>query len=204
MLQLQTVAPELLGIIQFLMKQPILQSFRLVGGTALALQLGHRKSIDIDLFGQSNLSGDEINDVLNDYGKVISISKSKNINIFTLNNIKIDFVNYKYPWIDDTNELEGIRLASPKEIGAMKINAITGRGSMKDFVDLFYLLKKFSLQDLLGFFEQKYFDGSVFLAIKSLAYFKDAENQQMPVLFEEVSWLEMKNEILKEHKKISL
>jgi len=204
MLQLQTVSPELLGIIQFLMKQPILQSFRLVGGTALALQLGHRKSIDIDLFGQSNLSGDEINDVLNDYGKVISISKSKNINIFTLNNIKIDFVNYKYPWIDDTNELEGIRLASPKEIGAMKINAITGRGSMKDFVDLFYLLKKFSLQDLLGFFEQKYFDGSVFLAIKSLAYFKDAENQQMPVLFEEVSWLEMKNEILKEHKKISL
>jgi len=186
------------------MKQPILQSFRLVGGTALALQLGHRKSIDIDLFGQSNLTGDEINDVLNDYGKVISISKSKNINIFTLNNIKIDFVNYKYPWIDDTNELEGIRLASPKEIGAMKINAITGRGSMKDFVDLFYLLKKFSLQDLLGFFEQKYFDGSVFLAIKSLAYFKDAENQQMPVLFEEVSWLEMKNEILKEHKKISL
>lgn len=184
------------------MSQEKLSNYRLVGGTALALQFGHRKSIDIDFFGEDEVSGDEINEILNQYGQVMSLSKSKSINIFTLDGIKIDFVKYRYPWIDRCIEVEGFRLASPSDIGAMKINAITGRGSKKDFIDLYYLLMKFSLTELLHFFERKYHDGSVFLAMKSLVYFKDAELQEMPYLFEKITWSEIKNLILEEYKMI--
>jgi len=184
------------------MKQAKLSKYRLVSSTALALQLGHRKSIDIDFFGVDEVSGDEINEILDQYGKVISLSKSKSINIFTLDGIKIDFVKYRYPWIDQCMEEEGIRITSPIDIGAMKINAITGRGSIKDFIDLYYLLKMFSLTELLNFFERKYYDGSVFLAMKSLVYFKDADHQEMPYLFEKIAWSEIKNSILEEYKKI--
>lgn len=202
MLQTQTLSTELLGIIRYLMQQPDLKEYRLVGGTALALQIGHRKSIDIDLFGEAEVSGDKILELLNQYGKAVPVSRSKNINIFLLDGIKIDFVRYRYPWIEECIVEDAIRMASPADIGAMKINAITGRGSRKDFIDLYYLLKKYSLSEILGFFQKKYADGSMFLALKSLCYFKDADHQQPPFLFENISWPDMKQAILNEYKKI--
>ncbi len=202
MLQTQTLSTELLGIIRYLMQQPDLKEYRLVGDTALALQIGHRKSIDIDLFGEAEVSGDKILELLNQYGKVVPVSRSKNINIFLLDGIKIDFVRYRYPWIEKCIVADAIRMASPADIGAMKINAITGRGSRKDFIDLYYLLKKYSLSEILGFFQKKYADGSMFLALKSQCYFKDADHQQPPFLFENISWPDMKQAILNEYKKI--
>lgn len=202
MLQTQTVSTELLGIIRYLMQHPDLKEFRLVGGTALALQFGHRKSMDIDLFGDAEVSGDQILELLNQYGFVVPVTRSKNINIFLLDGIKIDFVKYRYPWIEGCIVEDVIRMASPADIGAMKINAITGRGSRKDFIDLYYLLKKYTLLEILGFLQTKYEDGSMFLALKSLCYFKDADLQQPPFLFENISWHDMKQSILNEYKKI--
>ena len=184
------------------MQQPVFDNFRLVGGTALGLQIGHRKSIDIDLFGSEEIDIAAVIDSFNDFGSLKILSQSRNINIFNLNGVKIDVVQYRYPWISEMVLDENIRMASTTDIAAMKINAITGRGSVKDFIDLYYMLRKHSLSEMLGYFETKYHDGSVFLALKSLTYFDDAEKQELPVLFENNSWAEMKKTILIEYEKL--
>lgn len=78
----------------------------------------------------------------------------------------------------------------------MKLNAISGGGSKKDFIDIFFLLKKYSLRDILGFYNEKYHDGSQFLVLKSLTYFDDADKQVMPVMFEDVTWPDIKKNIV--------
>ena len=77
----------------------------------------------------------------------------------------------------------------------MKLNAIAGRGSRKDFIDLYFLLKKYSLTEMLDFYKQKYIDGSEFMVIKSLNYFEDADSEEMPIMIEKISWNEIKIEI---------
>jgi hypothetical protein len=95
MLQTQTVAPQPLELLNKIMAEKLFSDFNLVGGTALALQIGHRNSVDIDLFGQSEIKTDQFIEKLTEYGKVKIIQKSKNILITQVNNIKVDFVNYK-------------------------------------------------------------------------------------------------------------
>ena len=123
------------------------------------------------------------------------MKKSKNIIIVSIDGIKVDFVNYKYPLLEDIKTIENIRLVSDKDIAAMKLNAIAGRGSRKDFIDLYFLLKKYSLNEMLDFYKQKYIDGSEFMVIKSLNYFEDADSEEMPIMFEKISWNEIKIEI---------
>lgn len=115
-----------------------------------------------------------------------------NIKIYLLDGIKVDFVNYNYPWIDDAVEEGGIRLASDKDIAVMKINAIEGRGSKKDFIDLYFLLKHYTLQEIFDFYCRKYPENSIFRAILSLSYFDDADAQMMPVMFADSSWEDIK------------
>ena len=86
----------------------------------------------------------------------------------------------------------------------MKVNAIEGRGSKKDFIDLYFLLQHYSLQELLGFYVKKYSEYSLFRALMSLTYFEDAENQLMPKMFIDVAWEEIKDTIRKEVERISL
>ena len=196
MLYLSTVESTTLELLKRLQQLPVLSNTRLVGGTALALQLGHRKSIDLDFFGQINVNSQELREALQTLGMLTVLSDSKNIHIYVLNGVKIDIVNYTYPWIDDVVCKDGIRLASPKDIAAMKITAIEGRGTKKDFVDIYFLLKTYSLNNILDFYAQKYSDSSSFMAMKSLAYFEDAEEDPMPYMFVDVSWNEIKRSIL--------
>ena len=196
MLYLSTVESTTLELLKRLQQLPVLSNTRLVGGTALALQLGHRKSIDLDFFGQINVNSQELREALQTLGMLTVLSDSKNIHIYVLNGVKIDIVNYTYPWIDDVVCKDGIRLASPKDIAAMKITAIEGRGTKKDFVDIYFLLKTYSLNNILDFYAQKYSNSSSFMAMKSLAYFEDAEEDPMPYMFVDVSWDEIKRSIL--------
>ena len=196
MLYLSTVESTTLELLKRLQQLPVLSNTRLVGGTALALQLGHRKSIDLDFFGQIHDNSQELREALQTLGMLTVLSDSKNIHIYVLNGVKIDIVNYTYPWIDDVVCKDGIRLASPKDIAAMKITAIEGRGTKKDFVDIYFLLKTYSLNNILDFYAQKYSDSSSFMAMKSLAYFEDAEEDPMPYMFVDVSWDEIKRSIL--------
>lgn len=195
MLSYQTVNAHTLELLRRLMAEPIFASLRLVGGTALALQYGHRNSIDLDFFGQLDDDAEEVKAILRKHGKLSVIKESRNIKIYLLNNIKVDFVNYNYSWIDAPVVEEQIKLASPKDIAAMKINAIEGRGTKKDFIDIYFLLQHYTLHEILTFYQQKYPENSIFRALMSLSYFEDAETQIMPVMYVPISWDEIKTTI---------
>lgn len=203
MLQTQTVVPELLELLKNIMTNQTFEAFNLVGGTSLALQMGHRNSVDIDLFGEQKIETDLFLDNLKNFGSVEIKSQSKNIFITTINGIKVDFVNYKYPLLEPFIFSNQIRLVSKKDIAAMKLNAIVGRGSKKDFIDLFFLMQEYSLPDMMGFFIQKYNEGSLFLLNKSLTYFEEADMQPNPIVYDKhFNWDKCKQKILDEALKL--
>lgn len=202
MLQTQAVSPELLELLNNIMKSEIFSDFILVGGTALALQIGHRDSVDIYMFGNCLIDEDAFMEELTRFGKVEKFQKTKNILIVSVNNIKVDFVNYRYPLLENVLDVDGVRMASKKDISAMKLNAISGRGSKKDFIDLFFLLREFSLEEMIKFYDTKYEDGSHFMLIKSLTYFEDADIQNSPEIFKEFDWEKCKKTIKEEYLKL--
>ena len=118
--------------------------------------------------------------------------------IFSINGIKVDFVDYNFELLEPLTIIEGIRLVSKKDIAAMKLNAIAGRGSKKDFIDVFQLLNEFTLTEMLTFYSQKYPNGSEFMVLKSLLYFDDAENEPDPLMILPISWEEVKDRIILE------
>jgi len=176
---------------------------RLVGGTSLALQIGHRESIDLDFFGEVNIDKFEILSALNNLGTVEIKQSTKNINIFSVNEIKVDIVNYPYPWLEKTHLEDNIKLAGKSDIAAMKLSAITGRGSKKDFIDLYFLLQEYTLMEIIKFYEQKYHDGSTFLVLRSLVYFDDADQEPMPKMLKIVDWHRVKEVITEKLKEYS-
>ncbi len=203
MLQTRTVAPELVELLIKLMNEKSFSEFNLAGGTALALQLGHRSSVDIDMFGHSEIKPALFYDILSSFGEIVERQSSVNIYISEINKIKVDFVNYsRFPQIDQIIEIQGIRMFAPKEIAAMKLNAISGRGSKKDFIDLYFLLKTFTLEEMIGFYREKYTDVSEFLMLKSLSYFGDADTQPQPKVFTDFNWEKCKKTILQEVNKL--
>lgn len=196
MLSIQTVLPDTLELLRVLMRQPLLSDMRLVGGTSLALQYGHRRSVDLDFFGHTTEDVEELTGVMKDCAESVVLGNcSKRIKAYYLNNIKVDVVNYDYPWIEKPVVEDGLRLASPKDIAAMKVNAVIGRGTKKDFVDIYFLLKHYSFDDLIRFYLQKYTDGSEYRALLSMSYFADADPQPMPYMFQPVGWNSIKDEI---------
>lgn len=196
MLYLETVESSTLELLKKLQRLPVLEQTRLVGGTALALQLGHRKSIDLDFFGTIDCEAEYLRESIAGIASLTILKESPHIHIYIVDGIKVDIVNYKYPWLDDVVLEQGLRLASVSDIAAMKITAIIGRGTKKDFIDIAFLLHHFSLEEILHFYAAKYNDSSVFMAMKSLAYFDDAETDPMPDMFVNQSWQQVKAYIL--------
>lgn len=197
MLSFQTIKPDTLELLKRLMAEPLFGQTRLVGGTALALQFGHRSSIDLDLFGSIEEDTNLTTEVLERIGPTIPGKCSAHIKTYRICGVKTDIVNYdRYPWIDAPVLEDGLRLASPKDIAAMKVNAIQGRGTRKDFVDMYFLIQRFGLDQVMQFYKTKYPDYSEYRAMLSLTYFEDAEQNPMPEMFIDVSWGEMKRSIL--------
>ena len=137
-----TIESNTLELLRKLQKISIFKELRLVGGTGLALQYGHRKSIDIDLFGSISAADDTIDSELSQLGRLIKMNITKNIKIYTINDIKVDIVNYPYAWLQNAVIEDDLILAQPKDIAAMKLAAITNRGTKKDFIDLYFLLNE--------------------------------------------------------------
>ena len=197
MLSIQTVQPDTLELLKAISAQPEVKELRLVGGTALALQYGHRQSVDLDFFGSLPEDKDELIDVVRRVGDVTVLNRSKIILQMVVNQVKVDFVDYsRYPWIDEPILGDGFVLASDKDIAAMKINAIMGRGTRKDFIDLYLLLQHYSLTQIMDFYRQKYPEFSEYRALLSMTYFDDAEMQDMPLMFIKTPWESMKTSII--------
>jgi len=196
MLQAFTIAESTLVLLKRLQQVPMLDGLRLVGGTALALQLGHRNSVDLDFFGVIDKSVEEIQNDLEAKGFYVHPEqKSKTINILTIDGVKVDIVGGFSNWIEPPIKTEGIRMAGLQDIAAMKLHAITNRGRKKDFIDLYFLLQHFSLKQMIEFYEKKYPKNNLFFVIRSLSYFNDAEADPLPQMFIDVSWEEMKSVI---------
>ena len=196
MLSIQTIQPDTLELLKHLSAFPELSATRLVGGTALALQYGHRMSVDLDFFGQLPQDKEELIAIAKQVGEVVVFNKSNFILQMTINNVKVDFVDYsRYEWIDEPVRGDGFVLASDKDIAAMKVNAIMGRGTRKDFVDLYVLLQHYSLAEILDLYMQKYPEYSEYRALLSMTYFEDAEMQDMPKMFIDTPWDKMKKSI---------
>ena len=203
MLSFRTISPHTLELLKHLMAAPCLQDCRLVGGTALALQYGHRSSVDLDMFGDVPDDDLALLEILENFGAVQGQKTSKYIKSFVVDNIKVDFVNYsRFPWVDDAIVEDGLRLASPKDIAAMKVFAIQNRGSKKDFIDMYFLLQHFALEEILGFYSMKYPNFSMFRTRMSLTYFEDAEGQECPRMWVDVEWETVKKSISEAVRKV--
>ena len=129
-------------------------------------------------------------------GSVMLLSQGKMIKGFVLDDVRIDIVNYAYPWLEEAIIEDGLRLASPADIAAMKVYAIENRGSRKDFIDMYFLLKHYSLDEILSFYKRKYPEHSEFVALRRLTYFEDAESFAMPKMYASFDWEESKRSII--------
>lgn len=203
MLQKQTVAPGTFRLLERICSIPELSGFNLAGGTALALQIGHRISIDLDFFGDREFDTNEILDLLPNEMPISILSQRRNILILNVQDVKVDFVNYRYPLISRPLEEGTIRLLTTSDIAAMKLAAIAGRGRMRDFYDIYFLLQEFSLAQMIEFYNKKYADGNEMMVARSLTFFDDANTDEQPkILSSGISWEQIKKTILMEVKKL--
>lgn len=191
----KTLLPNTIRAIELVSKVSIVKKSYLAGGTALALRLGHRISVDLDFFTQEEL---EEKVLLADLEQLPEFKKD-GVAWRTvwgiIKNTKFSLFYYKYPLIGKTDEFMGLNLASLKDIAAMKIVAIGDRGTMRDFIDLYLLSKTYSLDEMLIFYDQKYgdLDEKKYHLIKSLDYFIDAEKDEPPQMLIDVPWKEVKS-----------
>lgn len=176
MLHKETVKPGTLDLIQRLMKDQHFKSFYLVGGTALSLKIGHRESIDIDLFNSGDFDFQPLSSHLKmEYGANIKREKANYIS-GNIEDVDFDFISHKYTSIKPIETIDGIRMMSLEDISAMKINAIVNSGErVKDYIDIFYLLKEISLDHIFQHYCQKYPNVDTDIARSSLLYHKDVD-----------------------------
>ncbi|MBA7678684.1 hypothetical protein ES703_86962 [subsurface metagenome] len=192
--------------LEILTKEAVLKNFYLAGGTGVALQLKHRVSLDLDFFTNKDIDTKTLIQKIKTRGKFSVERETENTLIGIFNGIRVSFLKYDYPLLFDLKQIEGIRITDLRDIGCMKIDAISSRGMKRDFVDLFFICREvISLKNLLSLFKRKYKSVSYNMMhiLKSLAYFEDAENNPMPKMIVSASWQEIKNFLKKEIKKIN-
>jgi hypothetical protein len=177
MLHKETVEASTLDMIKCLMADAELQDFFMVGGTALSLLIGHRISIDVDLFTEKDFDAVSLRQYL-EQNHTMTDAKTIGNGVFGfIDNVKIDIIAHKYPLIKPLEIMEGIRMSSLEDIGAMKLNAIAGSGNrLKDFVDMYYLLEHKPFKFLGNAYEQKYPNVNIQMAGNSLLYFNDIDH----------------------------
>lgn len=186
-------------LFDFLSAEAWLDNFYLAGGTALALQIGHRQSIDFDFFTGNTFDKRSVIKKATEFGTFELFTESTDTLHGSLNGVQISFFKLEDKILKDTVDHRHLHVASMLDIAAMKLNAISGRGTKKDFVDLYFLLREFSLREMLEGYEAKYGKAisNSYHLLKSLTYFGDAERQPSPKMIIKVSWDEVKKAIVR-------
>ncbi|MDR1257722.1 MAG: nucleotidyl transferase AbiEii/AbiGii toxin family protein [Tannerellaceae bacterium] len=176
MLYPETVKRETFELLIALMHDEMLADFHLAGGTALALYLGHRMSIDLDLFTPVEFDALELEShMIEKYNFQTSLKRYINTLKGYIGDVKIDCIAHKYECVGPVyHTKEGIRLYSMKDIAAMKLSAVADNGTrLKDFIDVACLSTKMSLSDMLNAYKDKYPDANAITPYKGLTYFVD-------------------------------
>ena len=196
------------NVLRKLGSQTSSSGFYLAGGTALAIYLGHRVSVDLDWF---------TSDVFEDGMLIAQSLRNSNIQVEieqvspgtlhgSVNGVRVTFLQYQYPLLRSLNYWSemGCNLASLEDLACMKLSAIAQRGARKDFCDIYALGKKFfSLPEMLDFYQKKFNIRDIGSVLYGLVYFDDAESERMPRMLWDVNWGEIKKNILQWVKNIS-
>jgi Nucleotidyl transferase AbiEii toxin, Type IV TA system len=176
------------------------QNFYLAGGTALALDLGHRRSVDLDWFTDERLSDPlRLAQRLREATSFVSAEVAAGTLYGSVRSVRVSFFEYRYPMLGRTRAWQKCaRVASRKDLAAMKLAAAAQRGSKKDFVDIYALgSRTFSLRQMLRFYEMKYGIKDVAHVLYALTYFDDADRERMPPVLGNVRWRVVKDTIRK-------
>ena len=181
MLQTGTVEESTLRLLKNLQAEPLIAGTRLVGGTALSLQIGHRVSEDLDLFSTEPLESMRIQSLLiKNFGFTPSVIEDGTL-IGFINGVKIDVIYHPFPWLDNVVIVDGMRIASIADIAAMKMHAIINSGKRpKDFVDLAFLSMHYSYNELKGLLLKRYPTYDPIMADKAVIYFGDIDEDLIP------------------------
>lgn len=192
-----TVTPAMRSILEGFTESKIAGEFYLAGGTALALQLGHRLSVDLDFFSSTQSDVPALANVLHHalkgFSPTLSDTSWGNL-VFLANDVRIGFYGYGYALIRPLLQTGDLRLASMEDIALMKMDALLARASRKDFHDLYAICQRISLRELLDLAPEKYPDVRDFevQVVKHMTYFDRAETETPVPLLEPVEWTKVK------------
>ena len=183
MLHKETVDQSTLELLISLQQKPYLKGFHLVGGTALALYMGHRKSIDLDLFSNIDFEAGQVLENLSVDFPFNLFFSSKNTLKGSINQVQIDILAHRYPLINEPVIIENVSLLSVEDIIAMKLNAVAVSGQrVKDFIDIYFLLQSFTVKQMIEFYKRKYSQYNEVNVLKSLCWFEDVDISGWPIL----------------------
>ena len=193
----ETTTPVMREVMRFIGGCPFAERFYLAGGTALALRLGHRRSIDLDLFSETDEVGwhtrQGIIHALVPLGVQVLEDVDGNL-LAQVSGMHVGFFSYGYRLLDLTESVEGVALAGLVDIGLMKLDALIGRGSRKDFYDLYAIAQEMPLVELLarGVLKYAYARDYELMAVESMVLFENADRDVQPDLLIEVPWEKVK------------
>lgn len=187
----------------------LLKNAYLAGGTALALQIGHRESVDFDFFTMRAFNETAMVQRLNKLLPDFYLERKEWRTILGyVGKTRFSYFFYEYPLLFKAKKWNGVDMADPRDIAAMKIAALADRGTKRDFIDLYFIFeveKIVSLDEALRIYDKKFkkLKQNKLHIIKSLAYFGDAESEKMPRMFKPVNWKKVKIFFAKEQKRIA-
>ncbi|MDZ4228551.1 MAG: nucleotidyl transferase AbiEii/AbiGii toxin family protein [Candidatus Levybacteria bacterium] len=201
----KTLLPDTIRALKLVSNISIVKKSYLAGGTALALQIGHRISVDFDfftplVFDEKTLSGELSR--LPEYKETGMAWRTVWGKIV---NTKFSLFYYQYPLIKKTIPFEGIQMLSKEDIAAMKIHAMEDRGTKRDFIDLYFLTKEFTMEQMLTFYDQKYgtLEDHLYSILRSMNYFVDADIDRMPEMLIKIDWEKVKEYFKKETRRLT-
>ena len=201
----KTLFPDTVRAIQLVSGIETVKKAYLAGGTALALHLGHRISVDLNFFTQEELEENVLAVNLSRLPEFKEGGRAWRTVWGKIGETKFSLFFYKYPLLAPTHPFMGIYLLDIKDISAMKIQALGDRGARRDFIDLYFLSRTFSLDKMLEFYNQKYGDleDKFYHLVRSFDYFADAETEKSPQMLIETSWEEVKKFFHEESMRLS-
>ncbi|HEY5464245.1 MAG TPA: nucleotidyl transferase AbiEii/AbiGii toxin family protein [Hanamia sp.] len=198
MLQQNAVEPATLELLKGIYSSVPFENFALGGGTNLALRLGHRLSVDHYFFTNTPYQNSIIfQAVTTRFPSAELLFEQNQTMMFTINNIKVDFILYPFKWLLPFETIDSAMLIALTDFIPMKLQALSNRFSKKDFWDIAFLLKKFSLSEMLEIFKSKFPQIDTGYIIHSLTNFEEAEREQQPVALLPKTWTEIKSELQK-------